>query len=85
MERAQVVHHDKLKPYTLPLPTKTVPNTPTVPMSPPVVRASPDLDCLGGGVMDYGLCGDSPGPISGQSRRGRVVRPPLHFQDFVMF
>ena len=87
MERAQVVHHDRLKPYTLPLPAQTVPATPVAVGSPPVVESSlpQSRDQPRAGELDNGLGGNLPELRSGQSRGGRVVRPPSHLQDFVMF
>ena len=87
MERAQVVHHDRLKPYTLPLPAQTVPATPVAVGSPPVVESSlpQSRDQPRAGELDNGLGGNLPELRSGQSRGGRVVRPPSHLQDFLMF
>lgn len=78
VERPQVVHHDRLKPYTLPLPELTVPATPS-PTSPPALGALP-VPCFSqfwdqpqAGGLDNGLWGDSLGLSTRQSRRGRVV------------
>lgn len=46
MEQAQVVHHDRLKPYTLPLPAQATTTTPVVPVSPSAVQASPSPQSL---------------------------------------
>ncbi|CAG5897368.1 unnamed protein product [Menidia menidia] len=83
MERAQVVHHDRLKLYTLPLPAQAVP-TPAAVRSPLGVESSLPQhgDQPQTGEMDNGLCGTLP---ELQSRSGRVVRPPSHLQDFVRF
>lgn len=85
MERAQVVHHDRLKPYTLPLPPQTAPPPPpgsgAVPASQlPEVGSQPQA-----GGLDYGLWGESGGLEPSLSRRGRVVRPPSHLKDFIKF
>ena len=84
MERDQVVHHDRLKPYTLPLPAPTVPVTPPTFGSPSAVEA-PLVPWFsqGGDQPPVGELDNGQSPV--QSRIGRVVRPPLHLQDFVRF
>ena len=89
-ERAQVVHHDRLKPYTLPLPAQTVPATPPGPyrVTPGVspVPWCPELqDQSQAGLLDDGLSLGSMELEPRQTRVGRMVRPPSHLQDFVRF
>ncbi|KAK7877355.1 hypothetical protein WMY93_031928 [Mugilogobius chulae] len=67
LERAQVVHHDRLKPYTLPLPSQA-PVSPTV-----VLETSPK--------NDEGVHIEPAQPM--QSRTGRVLRAPSHLRDYV--
>uniref|UniRef100_A0A3Q2EA21 Integrase catalytic domain-containing protein n=1 Tax=Cyprinodon variegatus TaxID=28743 RepID=A0A3Q2EA21_CYPVA len=86
MERVQVVHHDRLKPYTLTLPAQAVP-TPAAVNSPLGVEASlpQNGDQSQTGEVDNGLCGDLPESQVGRSRRGRLMRPPSYLQDFLRF
>ena len=91
MEKTQVVHHDRLKRYTLPVPSGTVRSSLPAPQASPLLADLP-LPLLQGNVeqrlsggRDMCQNGEFSGSEPAQSRRGRVLRPPLHLQDFVRF
>uniref|UniRef100_A0AAV2LVC5 Reverse transcriptase RNase H-like domain-containing protein n=1 Tax=Knipowitschia caucasica TaxID=637954 RepID=A0AAV2LVC5_KNICA len=68
-ERSQVVHHDRLKPYTLPLPAR-----------PPASRVVASDPFLHGGEASLEPALAQPQ----QSRSGRLVKAPSHLKDFVV-
>ncbi|CAL9695114.1 unnamed protein product [Knipowitschia caucasica] len=68
-ERSQVVHHDRLKPYTLPLPAR-----------PPASRVVALDPFLHGGEASLEPALAKPQ----QSRSGRLVKAPSHLKDFVV-
>ena len=91
-ERSQVVHHDRLKPYTLPPVAPTPPGSPMCsPLSSPRSGSSfvAERDWDGGlpaaEMAERGAGWGSVLPGPSQSRTGRTVRQPAHLQDFVMF
>ncbi|CAL9702844.1 unnamed protein product [Knipowitschia caucasica] len=68
-ERSQVVHHDRLKPYTLPLPARS-----------PASRVVASDPFLHGGEASLEPALAQPQ----QSRSGRLVKAPSHLKDFVV-
>lgn len=70
LERAQVVHHDRLKLYTLPLPSRA-------PVSHTIPQEASTLQKEEAGA-------ESALPLPMQSRSGRIVRVPSHLRDFVI-
>ncbi|CAL9686082.1 unnamed protein product [Knipowitschia caucasica] len=68
-ERSQVVHHDRLKPYTLPLPAR-----------PPASRVVASDPFLHGGEASLEPALAQPQ----QSWSGRLVKAPSHLKDFVV-
>lgn len=88
LERAQVVHHDRLKRYTLP--PQTVVEPPAFLQSSPAsgssVVTSPRVsEGVGTEGLDSGLLVGDWGSQLAQSRWGRALRPPVHLRDFVTF
>uniref|UniRef100_A0A3P9GYP2 Integrase catalytic domain-containing protein n=1 Tax=Oryzias latipes TaxID=8090 RepID=A0A3P9GYP2_ORYLA len=81
-ERAQVVHHDRLKRYTLPLPAGS-PNDSmsTPPSSSP--SAGTSLDPPDNGDPPQQGQRDAFGTAPAYSRSGRMVRAPTRYQDFI--
>lgn len=81
----QVVHYDRLKPYTLPLPPGSLSSS-----SPPSVLSRledglfhvAEEPLIAGGVGSESATGSSEPPPR-LSRFGRAVRQPVHFKDFV--
>uniref|UniRef100_A0A3B3CH96 Integrase catalytic domain-containing protein n=1 Tax=Oryzias melastigma TaxID=30732 RepID=A0A3B3CH96_ORYME len=86
LDKALVVHHDRLKPYTLPTPA--VSDRTTHAPSPihrhhggplqPREGGLPERDCLNAGQEDSSFV------VPGYSRSGRQVKPPSRFHDFVL-
>uniref|UniRef100_A0AAV2LHR9 Uncharacterized protein n=1 Tax=Knipowitschia caucasica TaxID=637954 RepID=A0AAV2LHR9_KNICA len=68
-KRSQVVHHDRLKPYTLPLPARS-----------PASRVVASDPFLHGGEASLEPALAQPQ----QSRSGRLVKAPSHLKDFVV-
>uniref|UniRef100_A0AAV2MQ11 Reverse transcriptase n=1 Tax=Knipowitschia caucasica TaxID=637954 RepID=A0AAV2MQ11_KNICA len=68
-ERSQVVHHDRLKPYTLPLPARS-----------PASRVVASDPFLHGGEASLEPALAQPQ----QSRSGRLVKAPSHLKDFLV-
>ncbi len=89
-EQEQVVHHDWLKPYTLPLPPGSFSSS----SPPPVSYGLDDRLVHGEWVAEDPLitgCGGtdpatgSSGPQAQLSQFGRAVRQPVHFKHFVTY
>lgn len=87
--QGQVVHYDRLKPYTLPLPPATLSGS-----SPPLVPSGRDNRLFRWGRMTMEPCRSGGGdaesstdcePLAGLSRFGRTVRQPCHLKDFVSY
>ncbi|KAM3607801.1 uncharacterized protein V6R79_014176 [Siganus canaliculatus] len=81
-ERAQVVHHDRLKRYTLPMPPAVEPPTVFETSAPgSVVVSLPRVsEQVGTEGSDMEKDGESQ---LAQSRWGCSLRPPAHLRDFV--
>ena len=89
--QGQVVHYDRLKPYTLPMAAGFSDSLPASPLHAPSLldEGSPEGDFAGGEPLASGDTGT--GQITGTgeprqtfSRCGRTVRNPVSFEDFVL-
>jgi len=92
-ERQQVVHYERLRPYTLavllprpgiaPSPSPSPgPSSSSVPCSPGTEFSGPDQDGLS--EVARGPCSTGV-PATVRSRRGRALRPSGHLDGFVMY
>lgn len=90
--QGQVVHYDRLKPYTLQTPAGFSDSLPASPLHAPSLldKGSPEGDCVAEELLATDDTGtvqitDTSEPRRTVSHSGRTVRPPGHFKDFVTF
>lgn len=93
-ERAQVVHYDRLRPYTLPIPSLSQNQTLENVFDSFPTSSSPEVDMPGReecvfpqsdlSVLPDKQCFDNK-PEPNVSRTGRLLKPPVHLKNFVMY